>query len=230
MVDGPTGVWLVGESSLELVVNRRSVEARFLTAEPACTAPCAIDLPLGRRTLAFPVFGSRRLELDAVDVGPRPTLYRRALGHRRSRGRRHAPRRIVGVTFGGMSFVTGAALLPIGLATDHDGMTLAGGLTLGVGAVLTAVGIVAIARSPAIEQPGAGTQYDLPLVIRRRPPRKAKKARDVTRASLVTPSGFEGKKPAITAHAPERKRQHYAALSSRLRSIPFVTIRPLSPM
>jgi hypothetical protein len=61
-----------------------------------------------------------------------------------------------------MSFVTGAALLPVGLARDRKGMALAGEITLGTGAALIAAGIWAIRSNPLAEQPGAGAQYELP--------------------------------------------------------------------
>ena len=41
-------------------------------------------------------------------------------------------------------------------------MTIAGEITLGVGALLTATGILAIAKSLLMEQAGAGAQYRLP--------------------------------------------------------------------
>jgi hypothetical protein len=87
-------------------------------------------------------------------------VYRRALGARRSGGAGFVLG-VLGATFGGISLATGAALFPVGLATDKSGLTTSGAITLGVGAVLTALGIWAIAENPALEQPGAGAHYDL---------------------------------------------------------------------
>jgi hypothetical protein len=41
-------------------------------------------------------------------------------------------------------------------------MTLAGEITLGAGALLTAAGVWALASHPLMEQAGAGAQYALP--------------------------------------------------------------------
>jgi hypothetical protein len=49
----------------------------------------------------------------------------------------------------------------VGVATDKSGLTTSGAITLGVGAVLTALGIWAMAENPILEQPGAGAKYDL---------------------------------------------------------------------
>lgn len=89
-----------------------------------------------------------------------PSLYRRALGWGKSGGAGGALG-ILGATFGGCSFATGAALLPVGLATDKSGLTASGAITLGVGALLTALGVWAINANPRFEQPGVGAQYEL---------------------------------------------------------------------
>jgi hypothetical protein len=58
-----------------------------------------------------------------------------------------------------MSFGTGGALLPVGLAKNSRGMTPAGEITLGAGALLIAMGVWAIVNHPLMEQAGAGAQY-----------------------------------------------------------------------
>jgi len=133
----------------------------MLEVQALCTTPCALDLALGRHTLAFPMRGAGGDDLADVLASPNPTVYRRALGLRRSGGAGFALG-VLGATFGGMSLATGAALLPVGLAKDSHGMTLAGEITLGAGALLTAVGVWAIADHPLVEQAGAGAQYALP--------------------------------------------------------------------
>jgi hypothetical protein len=131
-----------------------------LETDDECRTPCVLDAPLGHALLAFPMRGWRQVEVDDVLVSPTPSLYRRALGWGRSGGGGLALG-VLGATFGGCSLATGAALLPVGLATDKSGLTISGAITLGVGAVLTALGIWAIDTHPKSEQPGAGAQYDL---------------------------------------------------------------------
>jgi hypothetical protein len=163
VVDGPTDVMAFMRHSLVVEVDKgKTLTASSVSTETLCTSPCAVDLPLGRHTLAFPTRGGRgRLEVGQVDVGAVPTVYRRALGSYESAGA-GLVLGILGVTFGGMSAITGMVLLPVGLANENDGMTLAGGITLGVGALLTTVGIIGIAVSPSTEQPGASIQFVLP--------------------------------------------------------------------
>lgn len=166
VVDGPTNVrsviWVPVQVTLPpsdgfegQVINDTELETKA-----RCRTPCILDLPLGHQLLAFPIRNSTQVDVDDISVSMTPSLYRRALGWRRSGGA-GAALGVLGITFGGVSFVTGAALLPIGLATDKSGMTISGAITLGVGAVLTALGIWAVAENPSLVQPGAGAQYDL---------------------------------------------------------------------
>jgi hypothetical protein len=131
-----------------------------LETEQECRTPCVLDLPLGHRLFAFPMHSSFKEEVDDVWVSPTPSLYRRALGSRRSGGAGFVLG-VLGTTFGGTSLATGAALFPVGLATDKSGLTTSGAITLGIGAVLTALGIWAIAENPALEQRGVGALYNL---------------------------------------------------------------------
>jgi hypothetical protein len=161
VVDGPTNVRVVKRVTVNEEVNDQEIETETLEVETACTSPCVLDLKLGRHTLAFPMRGSGGVDLARVIASPSPSVYRRALGWRRSGGAGFALG-VLGASFGGTSFVTGAALLPVGLAKDRHGLTLAGEITLGIGALLTAAGIWAIANNPLMEQAGAGAQYVLP--------------------------------------------------------------------
>ncbi len=63
---------------------------------------------------------------------------------------------------GAIAAVVGVVLLPVGLATDEDGLTIGGAINLGVGAALMSVGILGIVRSPSVEQPGASVVFPLP--------------------------------------------------------------------
>lgn len=162
VVDGPTEVQVVKhvESTVQLD-DDSDMEVETLDVQSTCTSPCTLDLPLGRNLLAFPKRGSGGVDLAHVIAAPTPTVYRRALGFRQRGGAGYILG-VLGVAFGGASFVTGAALLPVGLAEGSHGLTLGGGITLGAGAILTAVSIWAIMKNPSTEQAGAGAQYGLP--------------------------------------------------------------------
>jgi hypothetical protein len=160
VVDGPTTVRAVHSVSVQVTLNDLVYEDSVLETEQACQTPCILDLPLGQQLLAFPVRGSRKVEVDNVSVSQTPSLYRRALGARQSGGAGFVLG-VLGATFGGSSLATGSALLPVGLATNKSGLTVSGAVTLFAGAVLTAFGIWAIVSNPILEQPGAGAQYAL---------------------------------------------------------------------
>jgi len=162
VVDGPTEVHRATTRSIVVGIDKdRPIVVSRRSTEQMCVSPCAVDLSPGRYTLAFPTpGGSGRFELDVVDVKTEPTVYLRDLGRYESAGA-GLPLGILGVVFGGAAMITGVTLLPVGVATDNDGMALAGGITLGSGAVLTTLGILGIALSPSLEQPGTGVQFPL---------------------------------------------------------------------
>lgn len=162
VVDGPIQVRVVKRITVSETVDGEQVESEELEDQATCISPCFLDLPVGKQhLLAFPVRGAGGVDLVSVIASPRPLLYRRALGWRKA-GSAGFVLGVVGASFGGVSFVTGAALLPTGLATGSHGITLAGGITLGVGALLAAAGIWAMADNPLMEQAGAGAQYGVP--------------------------------------------------------------------
>jgi hypothetical protein len=160
VVDGPSDVRVVHPITVEKRLNHQLYEDTELETVQTCTTPCVLDLPLGHQLIAFPIRFSLKEDVEDVLVSPTPSLYRRALGSRQRGGAGYVLG-ILGVSFGGSSLVTGAALLPVGLATDRSGMTTAGAITLGAGAILTAISIWALAANPTFEQPGAGAHYDL---------------------------------------------------------------------
>lgn len=162
VVDGPTQVMRIATESVVVGMDKdRPILASSQSTEPLCVTPCAVDLPIGRHVLAFPTQGpGGMIEMDHVDVQAHPTVYRRALGRIEPAGAGMILG-ILGATFGGMSMITGIVLLPVGLANDKDGMTLAGGITLGVGAALVALGVLGIVGDPRTEQPGNAIQFDL---------------------------------------------------------------------
>lgn len=161
VADGPTDVRVVTPVAVEEAVGDEVYDETVFGTLQECRTPCVFDVPLGYHLFAFPMRGEGGLEVERLAVTSDPTLYRRALGWRQSGGAGMVLG-VLGTTFGGMSLATGATFLPIGLATDKRGFTTAGAITLGVGAVLTAVGIWAIRANPEQVQPGAGAQYPLP--------------------------------------------------------------------
>jgi len=161
VVDGPTQVQVVEVVEGTEKVGDQDMETETLEVQSVCRSPCVLDLKLGQHTLAFPMRGSGGVDLADVTASSNPTIYRRSLGWRQSGGAGFALG-VLGAAFGGVSLVTGAALLPVGLAKDRSGLILSGEITLGVGALLTAAGIWTIVKNPVSEQAGAGAQYALP--------------------------------------------------------------------
>lgn len=161
VVDGPTSVQRVSMEPRAFKDDTgrerwEFVESYALLCDPS---PCVVDLTPGNILLGFPVIGDdNALELELVHVGTEPSVYRRALSHSEGGGAGFVLG-IVGASLGGMSMVTGAALLPIGLAKDREGLTIAGSITLGVGTVLTAVSILAILADPPSYQAGSSIHY-----------------------------------------------------------------------
>jgi hypothetical protein len=51
--------------------------------------------------------------------------------------------------------------LPIGLSQDSRGMTIAGGITLGVGAVVMTLGILSLRANASTFRPGASNHFPL---------------------------------------------------------------------
>ena len=103
--------------------------------------------------------GGDFIESELVHVGPDATVYRRTLSQYDQGGRTMRILGILGASIGGAAIATGATFLPLGLARDHQGMTVAGGISLGAGALLTTLGIVAIAQHPKVYRAGAASHY-----------------------------------------------------------------------
>ncbi len=125
-------------------------------------SPCASDVAIGNVLLTFPVIGKPDItETELVYIGKEPSVYRRTLSVYRDDTGGTRVLGIIATALGGTSMMTGTALLPIGLAKDNDGMTLAGGLTLGVGAALLTVGILAIRADSPTYRPGSSNHFPL---------------------------------------------------------------------
>jgi hypothetical protein len=124
--------------------------------------PCVTNVPIGNVLLGFPVIGDdEATEVELVHVGPEPSVYRRSLSVYTDTSGGLRLFGILATSIGGASAITGAALLPIGLAKENGGLTTAGGITLGVGAVLLAVGIWAIRADSPTYRPGSSNHFPL---------------------------------------------------------------------
>jgi len=163
VVDGPSDVYFLDNQELTFEVGKDlSVRGGSVSREHACVTPCVLDLAPGRHMLGFPTPGSfGRLEYDRVDVGLQPTVYRRALGSR-DPGGAGMILGMMGATFGGLALIVGTVLFPVGLATDDDGLALAGEVNLLVGLGLTTLGILGIVMDPRTIQGGSSTQFAVP--------------------------------------------------------------------
>lgn len=125
---------------------------------PLCTSPCVVDVRPGNLLLRFPQIGTDDYEVDLVHVGPDPSVYRRSLSVYDEDSSTFG---ILATSIGAAPLVAGAALLPIGLARDNSGMTVAGGISLGVGALVMTLGILALRRHPTTFRPGASSHFPL---------------------------------------------------------------------
>lgn len=162
VTDGPTPVQRVHMGTQPITDSQGRVSYRlFEQPQEMCPAsPCVVAMPPGNVMLGFPVIGDRgALEVELVHVDAEPTTYRRTLSVYTDNTGALRKLGIVSTSVGGTAALTGVVLLPIGLAKDIDGLTVAGGVTLGVGALLTAWGIWAIRRDAPTFRPGASIHF-----------------------------------------------------------------------
>ncbi|MCE9576759.1 MAG: hypothetical protein K8W52_26670 [Deltaproteobacteria bacterium] len=164
IVDGPAPVRriLMQPQTTQDAQGRSHVTFGETHALVCAATPCLADVTVGNVLLGFPVIGrADDLEIELVHVGERPTVYRRTLSVYENHTGAVRVLGIIGASVGSASVITGAALLPIGLAKDHDGLTTAGGLTLGVGAAVLALGIWAIRHDAPTFRPASSNHYPL---------------------------------------------------------------------
>ena len=159
VADGPTPVVRVQLQPKQLSNGRYRIEEH---SEPFCTpSPCAVDLPFGNVLLVFPRVGQSETEVELVHVGPESSVYRRSLSIYRHRHTGMTTWGTIFASVGGASALTGTVLLPIGLSDHSDGLTIAGGVTLGAGALLIAVGALILRADADTYQPGSIAHFPL---------------------------------------------------------------------
>lgn len=126
-----------------------------LPVEKICdTTPCVIDEPPGNILIGFPVLGCRpAIDFDLVHVGLDPSVYRRSLAIFEDETGAERIVGIVGASLGAAAAITGMVLLP-------TGAPVAGGITLGAGALALTVGILMIRHDSATYRPGSGNHFE----------------------------------------------------------------------
>lgn len=160
VVEAPVPVQSVVMEPRAVTTPTRTTYQFFEVPHVLCPqTPCVADVPPGNVLLGFPVLGTDDLEVELVHVGPDPSVYRRSLSiyTDNTGGTRVAG--ILATALGGTALVAGSVFLPIGLAKDSSGMTIAGGVNLGVGAVLLTLGILAINADAPTFRPGSANHF-----------------------------------------------------------------------
>jgi hypothetical protein len=163
VIEGPAPVQRITMAATQQTNDRGRTSYRFSEVpEVFCAqAPCAVDVPVGNVLLGFPVIGNNALEVELVHVGPDPSVYRRSLSIYEDNTGGVRLFGILATSIGAASAITGTALLPIGLSKDNTGLTAAGGITLGVGAIFVALGIWAINADAPTFRPGSSNHFPL---------------------------------------------------------------------
>jgi hypothetical protein len=165
VVDGPTPVHRVHMEAEPTTDDLGRTRHRFHeeTTLLCHASPCVADLPTGNVLLSFPVVGKAdAMETELVHIGAQPTVYRRSLSVHEGRRGRATLLGTLATMLGVASATTGVALLPTGLATGNDGMTKTGAITLGAGAALIAIGVLALRGDAATFRPGSSIHFPLP--------------------------------------------------------------------
>ena len=164
VVEGPTPVQRVHMKPEQIDNGQGRVSFQFVPSpEVLCpVTPCVTDLAPGNVLLGFPVIGDPEArEAELVHVGPEPTVYRRSLSIYANRAGATRVLGIIGASLGGSAVITGTALLPIGLARDNDPLAFAGGISLGAGAALLALGVWAIWHDSPTFRAGSSNHFPL---------------------------------------------------------------------
>ena len=160
---GPAAMWSMPRAGHQ--VNVAALQMPRLTTRALCVTPCRVNLPLGTHEVLFSDLlpGSPRSSTALVRVGERPSVLRHVLGSQEAYpGRVIGGVLLLGIGFGGV--LTGSLLAAFGEVETSSGtgavdLAPAGFITLGVGAVVTAVGAVLLGYSGSTIRPGATTHW-----------------------------------------------------------------------
>ena len=162
--DGPSPVYLARIEARPQDNGTRRPTFRFFELPPELVCkdtPCVVDHPPGNILLGFPVAGcTQGTEYELVNVGPHPSVYTRSLSLYEDNTGTEQILGIIGTSIGVAAGITGIALLPAGLSNDNDRLAVAGGITLGAGALLTTIGILMIRHDSATYRPGSANHFE----------------------------------------------------------------------
>ena len=166
VVDGPTAVQRIHMTTRAVSDDTGVVRFAFNEKpEILCAAsPCIADLPAGNVLLGFPVTGDPHVrEVELVHIKANETsVYRRALSYSNGKTGKARSVGIVWTALGGMAATAGAAMLPVGLVKDIDGLTIGGGASLLAGSALLAWGIWVIRSESPVYRPGSSIHFAFP--------------------------------------------------------------------
>lgn len=162
--EGPSPVYLAAIEARPQDNGTRRPSFRFFELPPELVCketPCVVDRPPGNILLGFPVAGCREgTEYELVHVGPHPSVYTRSLSLYEDRSGTEKILGIIGTSVGVAAGITGIALLPAGASNGNDRLAIAGGITLGAGALLTTIGILMIRHDSATYRPGSANHFE----------------------------------------------------------------------
>ncbi|MBA3463384.1 MAG: hypothetical protein H0T46_25740 [Deltaproteobacteria bacterium] len=167
--EGPSPVYLARIEARPQDNGTRRPTFRFFELPPELVCketPCVVDHPRGNILLGFPVAGcTQGTEYELVHVGPHPSVYTRSLSLYEDNTGTEKILGIIGTSIGAAAGITGIALLPAGLSNDNNRLAVAGGITLGAGALLTTIGILMIRHDSATYRPGSANHFDAPAPL-----------------------------------------------------------------
>ena len=162
--EGPVPVYRARMEARKQDNGTRRPTFRFFDLPPQLVCketPCVIDEPAGNILIGFPVLGcSPAIDYDLVHVGLDPSVYRRSLAIFENETGAEQIAGIVMSSLGAAASITGIVLLPVGASKDNDRLTAAGGITLGVGALVMTAGILMIRHDSATYRPGSANHFD----------------------------------------------------------------------
>jgi hypothetical protein len=163
VAEGPVPVYRARIDAQKLEDGTRHARYRIVDVPPELVCketPCVIDEPPGNILIGFPVLGCRpAIDFDLVHVGLDASVYRRSVAIFENDTGVEKIVGIIGASIGGAASLTGIVLLPIGAGGNTD-LAIAGGITLGVGALLTTAGVLMIRHDSATYRPGSANHFE----------------------------------------------------------------------